>query len=140
MEDVGAPKALGLATRLSKISPHAEVLGHKSEFPPADGVIKQQVDQCGVVIDCTGSDEVVRWLDKYPWEGERVFFSVSTGFDARRIFCFAQRGRFSSSEFFSQVRPWLELERTENRDRELREKVSDVGIPFSRVAQTIYGC
>jgi hypothetical protein len=119
MEDVGGPKALGLATRLSKISPHAKVLGHKSEFPPADGVIKQQVDQCGVVIDCTGSDEVVRWLDKYPWEGERVFFSVSTGFDARRIFCFAQRGRFSSSEFFSQVRPWLELERTENRDREL---------------------
>ena len=61
----------------------------------------------------------MRWLDKYPWQGERVFFSISTGFDARRLFCFSQGGKFSSSEFFGQVRPWLELERTENRDREL---------------------
>lgn len=119
MEDVGTPKALSLAARLNKISPHAIALGHKSDFPPDEAVIKEQVDQCGVIIDCTGSDEVVRWLDRYPWNGDRVFFSISTGFDARRIFCFAQKGLFSSSEFFRQVRPWLELERAENRDREL---------------------
>jgi ThiF family len=40
MEHVGTPKALGLATRLNKISPHATVLGHKSEFPPTDAVIE----------------------------------------------------------------------------------------------------
>lgn len=119
MEDVGAPKAVGLATRLNEISPHATVVGIKGEFPPADAATKEQVDQCDVVIDCTGSDEVVRWLDRYPWEGERMFFSISTGVDARRIFCFAQRGRFSSSEFFRQIHPWLQLERGENRGREL---------------------
>jgi len=119
MEDVGAPKALGLATRLNEISPHATVVGIKGEFPPADAVTKEQVDQCGVVIDCTGSDEVARWLDRYSWEGEKIFFSISIGVDARRIFCFAQRGRFSSPEFFRQVRPWLQLERVENRGREL---------------------
>jgi molybdopterin/thiamine biosynthesis adenylyltransferase len=119
MEDIGFPKSLRLAARLNKISPHATAFGINDEFPPADALTKEKIEQCDVIIDCTGSDEVVRRLDIYSWAADKIFFSIAIGFDALRIFCFAQNGRFSSSEFFKQLRPWLELERTENRGREL---------------------
>lgn len=119
LEDVGSSKALCLAARLNKISPHAAVVGFKEDFPPSDAATKERVDACDVVIDCTGSDEVVRRLEAYSWKEGKAFFSISLGFDARRIFCVSQKGSFSSREFFREVGPWLELERRENRDREL---------------------
>lgn len=119
MEDVGSPKSLCLAARLNKLSPHASVAGFNSDFPPSEAEEKRVIEECDVIVDCTGSDEVVRHLDAYPWKTDKVFLSISIGFDARRIFCFTKKGRFSSDEFFSRIRPWLELERSENAGREL---------------------
>src|SRR5882724_4109799 len=61
----------------------------------------------------------LRYLEAYSWTGEKLFFSLSTGVDARRMFCFSQSGRFDSADFFSRLCPWLMFERSENRDREL---------------------
>lgn len=74
MEDIGSPKAVRLAARLNKISPHASILGFKEDFPPAEAVTKKQVDQCDVIIDCSGSDEVVRRLEAYSRQEEEIFF------------------------------------------------------------------
>jgi hypothetical protein len=119
MDDAGEPKAVSLARRLNTLSPHASALGFNTDFPPTDPAIRAEIDRSDLVFDCTGSDEVARQLEAYPWTGERLFFSLSTGVDARRMFCFSQSGRFDSAELFARLRPWLMLERSENRDREL---------------------
>ncbi len=119
MDDTGEPKAVSLARRFNTLSPHAFALGFKTDFPPSDPAIMAEIDRCDLVFDCTGSDEVARQLEAYPWTGERLFFSLSTGVNARRMFCFSQSVRFDSAELFARLRPWLMLERSENRDREL---------------------
>lgn len=119
IEDIGAPKALRLTNRLNKISPHASVVGFKEEFPPAHGPSKDAVDQCEIVIDCTGSDDVIRSLEAYKWRNENTFVSVAMGFDARRLFWFCTKGDFSGPQFFQHVGPWLEIEKVENADRDL---------------------
>jgi hypothetical protein len=119
MDDTGESKALGLARRLNTLSPQASALGFKTDFPPTDAAIKVEIDQCDLIFDCTGSDEITRQLEAYSWAEEKLFFSLSMGVDARRMFFFSQFGRFDSAEFFTRFGPWLMLERQENRDREL---------------------
>lgn len=119
IDDIGSPKALRLADRLNKVSPHATVVGFKEEFPPAGGACKDAVDQCDVIIDCTGSDEVIRSLEAYEWKSEKAFLSMAMGFDARRLFCFCTKGQFSGQQFFEHIGPWLKIERTENAHRDL---------------------
>jgi len=119
MNEAGEPKAVSLASRLNTLSPHASVVGFKADFPQIEGNGRAEIDRCDLVFDCTGSDEVARQVEAYPWTGEKLFFSLSTGVDARRMFCFSQSGHFHSAELFARLRPWLLLERSENGDREL---------------------
>jgi len=119
MDDTGEAKSLSLARRLNTLSPHASAFGFKTDFPPSEVAIKVKIDRCDLVIDCTGSDEVARQLEAYSWAEEKLFFSLSVGVDARRMFCFSHYGRFNSVELFAQLCPWLMLERAENQDREL---------------------
>lgn len=114
LDSLQLPKATQLAQTLNKASPHAQVSGIVSEFPVTDEDQLKEVQACDLVIDCTADDEVLLNLDKFAWEEERKFISISLGYAARRVFCFTAVGHtFPHDVFITSLEPWIAKERSE---------------------------
>jgi ThiF family len=104
-------KAPALAQRLNLASPHAQIEAIDGEFPPSEKEDREKVLLCDTVLDCTGEDSVLRQLQLFPWEGERLFASLSLGFGAERLFCFVSRGvTFSLDDYRCGLDPHLRRE------------------------------
>lgn len=105
-------KAEALAQALNDASPFANVR-YTGAFPYELGALRDAVREAEIIIDCTASDDVLSRMASFEWAaGERFFFSVSLGVDARRLFFFAYRGaNFPASAFFELIRPYLDEER-----------------------------
>ncbi|MFQ5968800.1 MAG: ThiF family adenylyltransferase, partial [Acidimicrobiia bacterium] len=119
LAEIDEAKAEALADRLNRVSPHASVRYVNGRFPRFEGD-EPGVWECDVVIDCTGSDEVLHDLRAFEWDCPKLFFSVSLGLDARRLFCFTAAGRtFPHPTFVRMTQPWLAKEIEEHGGREL---------------------
>jgi hypothetical protein len=71
---------------------------------------------CNVVIDCTGNDGVLDAMRDHEWNGEKLFVSLSLGWRARRLYCFASRGtQFPRSDFRERFAPWAAREISERK-------------------------
>ena len=115
INDLDQYKSDAIATRLNLANPQAKITAICGEFPPQKTVEKETCNESDVIIDCTGNDEVLQSLYNFPWQSEKVFYSLSLGYGAKRLFCFSNRGyKFTQSIFQSMLQPWLELERSEN--------------------------
>ena len=118
--DIKEPKVKGLARRLNSVSPHAVVKGLIYSFPPKDEELRNLVQGYGVIIECTGSDDVLGHLERFEWNDEKLFLSLSLGLNARRLYCFASSGScFPKQIFTSQIQPWLQKDLDENEGRPL---------------------
>ncbi len=108
------PKAIELANRLNQGSPHARVRGFTDAFPPKSLEGDESVKQCDLLIDCTGSDDVITLLSETAFSNPKLFVSLSVGVTAKRLFSFSAVGtQFPREKFFDSVDPWLERERKE---------------------------
>ncbi len=108
VSDLNEYKAEAVAKRLNDMSPHARIEWINSEFPPKSASDKRRVAECDIVIDCTGSDEVLYELSAFDWSEDALFFSASLSLGAKRLFCFAARGnRFPAETFRQKISPWL---------------------------------
>lgn len=111
LDEMHEQKAEALATRLNLASPHARVQSISGRFPPDSAADKEKIKRCGIVLDCTGNDAVLRQLELFPWEEEKLFLSASLGFAAKRLFCFVAAGTsFPTEEYRDKVGPWLRNE------------------------------
>jgi hypothetical protein len=120
LDDLKTPKASALATRLNLAAPHAAVEGINVDFPPVKEMDRAQVQRCDVILDCTGHDAVLHYLEHFPWCGAKHFFSISLGLRARRLFCFTAYGtRFPHLDFRKALEPWLKREIEEYAELEL---------------------
>jgi hypothetical protein len=118
--DVNLGKASAVANRLNLAAPHAIVEALNQPFPPCGSSEQDRCGACDLIIDCTANDDVLFELGRFPWSGERTFISLSFGFGARRLFCFAARGRtFPTDLFRTAIQPWLEAERDSYADDQL---------------------
>jgi hypothetical protein len=109
--DLKGNKATHLAIHLSLASPHASITAIPSSFPNLSSSELALVRQCNVILDCTGQDEVLSQLEAFSWHETKLFVSLSLGFRARRLFCFAVAGScFPHADFQKWLRPWLEQE------------------------------
>ncbi|MFQ5829403.1 MAG: ThiF family adenylyltransferase [Candidatus Methylomirabilia bacterium] len=118
--EIDETKAGALAERLNRASPHASVRHIDGQFPKFGDGDEESARECQLIIDCTGSDEVLHELGTFEWNGEKTFFSVSLGLDARRLFCFTAVGRsFPHPTFVRMTQPWLAKEVEEHAGREL---------------------
>ena len=109
--DVDEPKAKALAARLRQASLHVSVDEIESVFPPETQPDNAKVQGADVVIDCTGSDQVLHELGVYQWGVPKDFFSVSVGFRSQRLFLFCHHGdRFPDQEARRALQRWLESE------------------------------
>ena len=117
ISNVGTRKSLALAARLRQSNPHARITGECSGFPLSKEDGLKAISECGIVIDCTAEDAVLSSMFLHDWSSERMFFSVSIGMKAVRLFVFGAKGyRFPHSEFIECLRPWIEREREEHKD------------------------
>ncbi|MES1244628.1 MAG: ThiF family adenylyltransferase [Acidobacteriota bacterium] len=117
LKDVGRSKAESLADWLNDISPHASVKAIKGKFPPE---APESLGAAGIVLDCTGEDDVLADLARFPWTGERLFASASLGFYAHRLFLFQGRAKtFPREAMVTALQPWLLEERARAAGEEL---------------------
>jgi len=117
LNDLGQFKAEAVANRLNKANPQAHIMAICDDFPPRRPIENAACNHCDVIIDCTGSDEVLLSLKNFPWKDNKVFYSFSIGYGAKRLFCFqARSSQFPHSIFQSMIQPWLDLEQMENPD------------------------
>jgi ThiF family len=120
MDDLKTPKAAAITKRLNLVSPHASIQAINSSFPPAKETEKSRIQQREVILDCTGHDEVLHWLERFPWGETKLFVSISLGFRAQRLFCFTARSpSFPHATFSDMLDPWLKYELKEYANQEL---------------------
>lgn len=111
MESINKPKAIAVADRLNLASPNAVMQGIAARFPPEDQTHRATVEACELIVDCTGSDELLHHLAAHPWSSSKTFVSVSLGIEAKRLFCFMATGPcFPDGQFRYDIQPWLEQE------------------------------
>ncbi len=114
IENIGDLKARSVAERLKRASPHAVVESMDCSISSLSREEWANLEGCDLLIDCTGSDEVLYHLAVQRCAAERVYCSVSIGFGARRLFVFIAHGSAFPHEGFRQViQPWLERGRQE---------------------------
>jgi voltage-gated potassium channel Kch len=99
-DDVEERKAAVVASRLSAASPAARVRGAVANFPDLKDDLAEAAAACDVVIDTTGSDEVMDALGRTSWNHRTTFFSISLAADAERMFAFASSGDTIDVEAF----------------------------------------
>lgn len=123
MKSLGKNKAIALAERLNLISPHAQIKAIPQALPLKNSDDIKMLLEASVIVDCTGSDSVLEHLAKFEWQTQKVFFSISQGMWAKRLFLFsAAADRFPRDAFISMVNPWLRKEIAENEGSELPRK------------------
>jgi len=112
ISDLGRKKAVQLAERLNRASPHARVEGVAEEFPPLSDETRGTCEAADLVIDCTASDQILAGLQDFAWKEECLLISFSLGFQAARLYCFAARGSsFPVDTFREAVDPWIRDDR-----------------------------
>lgn len=112
LDDIGDEKSEALSYRLNAASPHAIVQGFPSNFPSSEPKVEERLRTADIVIDTTGEDEVLAAMESYPWNSEKIFFSVSLGLEARTAFSYVAIGTaFPLTDFRRQLQPHLDLQR-----------------------------
>lgn len=115
LSEVGKFKASSLADRLRNLSPQVQVSAVDAHFPALIGKDRESIGSCDLVLDCTGDDTVLYEMSTFGWKSEKIFFSISVGLYARRLFLFACRGdTFPHSTFSERIQPWIRAEVSEN--------------------------
>lgn len=118
--EVESDKTSRLAARLNSVSPSAQVSVFNAHVDIEEDSWHDPVEKSDAVIDCTGDDDALIALGGHQCDGEKLFFSVSVGYAARRMFVFAAKGtKFPSVEFREEISPWLSMEQDEMRGEEL---------------------
>ncbi len=114
LPDVGARKALALAARLNSLSPHARARGIVGSYPDLPQTDLEETDRCEIVIDCSGSDDVIAALASRRRLAEGFFLSASMGRGAVRFYLSHATGDcFPAPAFWEALAPWLERDRAE---------------------------
>lgn len=114
MSDLRRPKADALAERLSLVSPHANIESLVTAFPPTDSDDIEKVQTGDIVIDTTAQDGILHSLASFPWNSPKLFYSISLGMKARKIYCYTAHGStFPMEDFRTQINPLIAQDKAE---------------------------
>lgn len=117
LTDLDQPKAKAIAQRLRSVSPHVKVTVIINSFLKLSITEIEYVKQSSVIIDCTADDTVSYQLGQFAWQEQRLFISLSLGFQARRLYCYSNYGAvFHYDSFRDLIGQWLIKEREEMGD------------------------
>jgi len=116
LSDLGNSKAAQLALRLNSLNPQAEVSYVSSKIDFGGGDITNRLIEHELIVDCTGSDELLYVLSEISFSNSVYFISLSIGFRAKRMFFFQARDvSFPVDNYRQAMFSWIETEQEEFR-------------------------
>jgi len=119
----GKNKAIAVAERLSRISPHIRVEAIANDLNPQDPQCRKAIGEAELVIDCTASNEVIAELHTLDWKDTTTFVSLAIGINAERIYIYAAPGwSFSVNHFKQLVEPLIRQDYEAHPDFELPQQ------------------
>jgi len=120
LKDIGNYKANALEQHLKNISPYVKVKGIRGRFENASEKDINEIKNANIVMDCSGSDDILHYVEQFTWESRPLFFSMSIGLNAKRLYVLvSQRSKFPRVFFQSRVEQWLKKDLYENNGKEL---------------------
>jgi len=122
MDQVWSSKAQSVADYLNSVFPSSNI---KSIQRPLDSTmrhytIEKIIANTDVFIEATGDDSLIHFISKLLFRRNKIFISLSTGFAAKRLFCFMKKTKEEpiAFKFVQKIQPWLDLDAKENPDPE----------------------
>jgi hypothetical protein len=120
LNDIGNYKANALGGHLISLSPHVKVKSIRVRFENASERYINEIRNANIVIDCSGSDDILHYVEQFPWESRPLFFSISIGLDAKRLYVLvSRRNKFPRDFFQRRVEKWLKKDLEEYNGPEL---------------------
>lgn len=111
MDDLGSFKVDALAARLRSVNPDLNIEAISARYPIAESYASDLIKDCSIVIETTGSDTILKEMDRLTWSSPGMIVSVSMGLYARQTFVyFSNMQTFHSEEFFRAIKPYLDNE------------------------------
>jgi len=111
LNDIGKSKTEALKAKLEAINPLVVVEILPEKLPENQTDLHGLIQDYGLVIDCTGSDEVLMLLSAPKFSIPKYFASFSLGYRADRLYAYIESGFFFSGESFEDsYRKWKEIE------------------------------
>lgn len=113
LKEVGNNKADAVSKYLNSIFPFLEC---KSEQSSIDSLLSKEpsfLDRFDIVIDATAVDEVIELIAKHISPSTAHFFSVSTGYNADKLYCYhCSNGNFENllEDFNSEIAQHVEAD------------------------------
>ena len=108
INDIDKYKAQSLADKLNRSSLHSKVTSFNGTLQYNLNHNSKELEKYNIILDCTGEDEVLGYLENYTWPHPKRFVSVSLGFGGKRLFFFNSMGLNFPNEIFKEmIRPWL---------------------------------
>ena len=108
-------KAQNLSIRLNNISPHSNAIAINEKF--SGQFNKEKLNGFDLILDCTGEDETLIHLSHNTLENKVIYFSISLGYGARRLFLFYSKGyTFSYQAYFALMNDWILKEKEETKN------------------------
>ena len=89
MRELGHGKAKALAAALNRTMPDAKVVDVTIAFPPTKAAERKRLEGWDVIVDCTAEDAVLRAMAEYPWDGVKMFVSLSMTWRAKGLVAYA---------------------------------------------------
>jgi hypothetical protein len=112
--DVGNNKAEALSKRFNSIFPFTNVNFEKKKIQDIVASRPDFFDPFDLIIDATGDDAVLKCMSDLLSTLEKNFISISTGYNANKLFCFIRKGTYHETildSFNKLCSPWLIAER-----------------------------
>ena len=109
-------KAEALAKHLNGVFPFVQASFENRSLASLLKAKPRFLEDCQIVIDATGSDEVIHLLSELLTGKQILFLSLSSGIRANRLFGYLYKhGAVNmGSDFRNRITPWLKKERNEN--------------------------
>lgn len=114
LNDIDKFKTEVLKAKLESINPHVVVETLHEKFPENITEIQDILTDYRLVVDCTGSDDVLNLLSIPKFSIPKYFASFSLGYRADRLYTYIESGFYFSIDHFEQsFRFWKDIERSE---------------------------
>lgn len=108
--DIGSSKTVSLVKHLNQINPHSAVRSIDDLLKVGkDGKANIDMNSYDIIIDCSGSNEVLNVISNLNLNSSKVFISVSVGLGARHLYLTMFNSNvFDFTSFAEIVRPYIE--------------------------------
>lgn len=111
LNDIWQRKTEVMKIKLESINPHVDVKTLDQELPADINIINEIFSEYELVIDCTGSDNVIMLLGMTTFSMPKYFASFSLGYRAERLYAQTERSfGFSSDKFEDKHKRWKSID------------------------------